>query len=45
MDFLKLRQGCEARDIPIISPNTEKFLIDILKKKKPHNIIEIGSAV
>lgn len=45
MDLKTLRQSCIDRNIPIISPETEEFLIDILNQQKPMICLEIGSAV
>jgi predicted O-methyltransferase YrrM len=39
------RALCKQRSIPIISDNTEKFLSEILEKKKPRTCLEIWSAV
>lgn len=41
----ELRVNCKNRTIPIISEETESFLIKIIKKKKPKLCLEIGSAV
>ena len=43
-EFLTFRLGCEARDIPIILPDCESFILNLLKIKKPKRILEIGTA-
>ena len=43
-DFLTFRMGCEERNIPIILPDCESFLLNLLKIKKPERILEIGTA-
>ncbi|PID34642.1 MAG: hypothetical protein CR971_02165, partial [candidate division SR1 bacterium] len=40
-----LRQKCEALTIPLISPETEKFLHVLVQKHKPQHVLEIGTAV
>ncbi|MBO4204012.1 class I SAM-dependent methyltransferase [bacterium] len=45
MPFEHLRISCEQRKIPLISRETQEFLSQLLIEKKPHNILEIGSAV
>ena len=45
MNFKLFRQECEKEKIPIISKNTERFIINLLEEKKPTNILEIWSAV
>ena len=46
ISFLEqLRASCEARNIPLISPETQTFLVDLLHKKQPKNVLEIWSAV
>ncbi len=40
-----LRSSCEARNIPIISLATEKFLWKLLRKHKPKVCLEIWGAV
>jgi len=44
-NLTKLRDQSIQRKIPIISQATQDFLSTILKKKKPKNILEIGSAI
>ncbi len=41
----QLRFSCQQRKIPLISRETEEFLRTKLLEKKPHNVLEIGSAV
>jgi predicted O-methyltransferase YrrM len=46
MSFLKqLRQSCEARRIPLISPETQNFLVQKLQDTKPQQVLEIGAAI
>lgn len=45
MSLKELRETCEMRKIPIISPATESFLIKLLKKLKPKICLEIWGAV
>ncbi len=45
-EFLtQLRASCEARRIPLISPESEALLRATLKKHQPTTCLEIGSAV
>jgi predicted O-methyltransferase YrrM len=37
----QLRASCEARHIPLISPETQEFLEQLLAKKRPRNVLEI----
>jgi predicted O-methyltransferase YrrM len=37
----QLRASCEARRIPLISPETQEFLEQLLERKRPKNILEI----
>lgn len=41
----KLRQNAEERNIPIMSPQTERFLTEQLLSYKPTCVVEIGSAI
>lgn len=41
----KLRADAEKYDIPIIVKETEAFILNILRMKKPRRILEIGTAV
>ncbi len=43
--FEQLRTFCENTHIPLISPQTEVFLQDIITKYQPQRVLEIGSAV
>lgn len=45
MNYTQFRSTCEQRNIPIISPNTQKFLDKVLEKNKPQTCLEIWSAV
>ncbi len=45
MELSNLRKSCTDRDIPIISIETEHFLVNHLNKYKPKICFEIGSAV
>jgi predicted O-methyltransferase YrrM len=45
MKFSELRKSCIDRDIPIISPETESLLWELLEQNKPKVCLEIGSAV
>ncbi len=40
-----LRQKCEALTIPLISPETEKFLHTLVQEYRPQYILEIWTAV
>lgn len=40
-----MRTSLLQRNIPILSPATETFLVDLLQKHKPMSCLEIGSAV
>lgn len=45
MMFSLLRKSCEQRAIPLISPQTELLLSNILQQYRPKNCLEIWSAV
>jgi len=45
MTHQTFRSICEQRKIPIISPNTELFLTQLLQRHKPQTCLEIGGAV
>lgn len=45
MSLAPLRVSCQQRKIPLISEETQSFLHTQLLQKKPHNVLEIGSAV
>ena len=45
MDLSEFRNSCTNRNIPIISPETEIFLWNLLTQYKPKYCLEIGSAV
>lgn len=40
-----LRKQCNSRNIPIISLNTERYILRTLSRQKPKNCLEIWSAV
>lgn len=44
-DFKQLRNFCEKTAIPLISPQTEDFLKNIITQYQPKRFLEIGSAV
>lgn len=44
-DLQKLRQEAEDKQIPIILKETESYIFNIIKMKKPRRILEIGTAV
>lgn len=45
-EFLtQLRASCEARHIPLISPESELHIRKLLQKHQPKTCLEIGSAV
>ena len=39
--FDQLRQYCEALRVPLISPETQQFMDQLLEKEKPVSILEI----
>lgn len=43
--FQNLRQSCEDRKIPLISPETQAFLAQELCETKPKRVLEIWSAI
>lgn len=45
MSLKELRNHCQERKIPIISPATERFLWKLLRKHKPKICLEIWGAV
>jgi len=45
IDFNQFRKNCQSENIPIISSNTENFLINILENNKPKYTLEIWTAV
>jgi len=45
MNFSSFRKQCKEKNIPIITINTEKFIIDILNTYKPKYCLEIGTAI
>ncbi len=45
LEFGQFRSYCLSKNIPIISTQTESFLIEIIKQKRPNNILEIWSAI
>lgn len=44
-DLQRLRQDAEEKQIPIILKETESYIYNIVKIKKPKRILEIGTAV
>ena len=40
-----LRSHCEARKVPLISIETERYLIEYLHRTKPKQCVEIGAAL
>jgi len=45
MEQKELRQYCQCQGVPIITPNTEDFLIKKINEIKPKNILEIWGAI
>lgn len=43
--LLKFRKEAEANDVPIILPDTETLICNLLRLKRPAKILEIGTAV
>ena len=43
--LVNLRKSCEQRDIPLISKETQSFLVSRLNTHQPKRVIEIWSAV
>ncbi len=41
----QLRQSCEQRHIPLISKETQAFLVSWLERHQPKNVLEIWAAV
>ena len=44
-DLKKLRADAEERHVPIILRETEAYILNIIRMKKPRRILEIGTAV
>ena len=45
LDLLDLRRSCEDRHIPLISVQTQDFLVSWLERHQPKRVLEIWSAV
>lgn len=43
--FDQLRQYCESLRVPLISPETQQFMDQLLEKEKPVSILEIWAAI